>query len=174
LKTLYIYPMNFDNLNELPEWDDDDFKDEDCESEDWKLNPTSQLCRAMYEQWNTVLLVLKAAFDSMKEPGEDSLFNKEFLEDQKEMILGDAYEIAAKIRSSEVGLYVIRMENAAIIRKNAQFIKASANNFEEDDLMEPEHRHIIRQEIDIFRDLFKQWVASFERDEFGDEWGLFN
>ena len=166
--------MNLDNLNELPEWDDDDFKDEDIEGEDWRTNPTSELCRAMYEQWNTVLLVLKAAFDSMKEPGEDSIFiNKEFLEDQKEMILGDAYEVAAKIRSSEVGLYVIRMENAAIIRKNAQFIKVSTNNFIDDDLMEPEHRRIVRQEIDIFRDLFKKWVASFERDEYEDEWGLF-
>ncbi len=164
--------MNLENLSELPEWDDDDFKDEDCE--DWKTNPASELCRAMYEQWSTVLLVLKAAFDSMKEPGKDSLFiNKGFLEDQKEMILGDAYEVAAKIRSSEVGLYVIRMENAAIIRKSAQFIKVSTNNFIEDNLMEAEHSRIIRQEIDIFRDLFKQWVVSFERDEYEDEWGLF-
>ena len=165
--------MNLDNLSELPEWDDDDFKDEDCEGDKWMSNPTSELCKAMYGQWNTVLLVLKAAFESMKEPGEDNMFNKDFLEDQKEMILGDAYEAAAKIRSSEVGLYVIRMENAAIIRKNAQFIKVSTNNFIEDDLMEPEHRCIIRQEIDIFRDLFKQWVASFEKDEYEDEWGLF-
>jgi len=165
--------MNLDNLNELPEWDDDEFKDKDSESEKWKLNLTSELCKAMYKQWNTVVLVLKAAFDSMKEPPEDSLFNKEYLEDQKEIMLGDAYEVAAKIRSSEVGLYVIRMENAAVIRKNAQFIKLSTNTFMEDELMEAEHRLIIRQEIDVFRDLFKQWVASFEKDEYEDEWGLF-
>ena len=165
--------MNLDNLNELPEWDDNEFKDKDSEREDWKLNLTSELCKAMYKQWNTVVLVMKAAFDSMNEPGEDSLFNKEYLDDQKEILLGDAYEVAAKIRSSEVGLYIIRMENAAIIRKNAQFIKISTNNFMEDDLMEAEHRLIIRQEIDVFRDLFKQWVASFEKDECQDEWGLF-
>ena len=165
--------MNLDNLNELPEWDDNEFKDKDSESEEWKLNLTSELCKAMYKQWNTVVLVMKAAFDSMNEPGEDSLFNKEYLDDQKEILLGDAYEVAAKIRSSEVGLYIIRMENAAIIRKNAQFIKLSTNNFMEDDLMEAEHRLIIRQEIDVFRDLFKQWVASFEKDEYEDEWGLF-
>ena len=165
--------MNLDNLNELPEWDDNEFKDKDSESEEWKLNLTSELCKAMYKQWNTVVLVMKAAFDSMNEPGEDSLFNKEYLDDQKEILLGDAYEVAAKIRSSEVGLYIIRMENAAIIRKNAQFIKLSTNNFMEDDLMEAEHRLIIRQEIDVFRDLFKQWVTSFEKDEYEDEWGLF-
>ena len=45
------------------------------------------------------------------------------------MLLVDAYEVGAKIRSSEAGLYIIRMENAAIIRKNAQFIKISTNDF---------------------------------------------
>ena len=165
--------MNCDHLSDLPDWDDDEFKDKDSESEEWKLNLTSELCKAMYKQWNTVVLVLKAAFDSMKEPGEGSLLNKEYLEDQKEIILGDAYEVAAKIRSSEVGLYIIRMENAAIIRKNAQFIKVSTNSFIVDDLMEEEHRQVIRDEIDKFRELFKLWVATFEKDDCEDEWGLF-
>src|SRR4051794_12696590 len=145
--------MDLNNLNELPEWDDDELKDESAAGEDWKTSATTELCKAMYRQWNTVVLVLKAAFDSMKEPGKDSMYNKAFLEDQKEIILGDAYEVAAKIRSSEVGLYIIRMENAAIIRKNAQFIKISTNGFIEDDIMEAEHRLIIRQEIDTFREL---------------------
>jgi len=164
--------MNLDNLNELPEWNDDEFEDDNL-GEEWKTNPTSDLCKAMYKQWNTVVFVLKAAFDSMKEPSEDSLFGKDFIEDQKEMLLGDAYEVAAKIRSSEVGMYIIRMENAAIIRKHAQFIKISTNGFIEEDLMEAEHRLIIRQEINTFRELFQQWVASFEKDEYEDEWGLF-
>ncbi len=39
--------------------------------------------------------------------------------------------------------------------------------------MEEEHRQIIRDEIDKFRELFKQWVASFEKDDCEDKWGLF-
>ena len=108
-----------------------------------------------------------------EEPGEDSLYPKGYIEDHKAMMLGDAYEVGAKIRSSEVGLYIIRMENAAIIRKNAQFIKISTNGFIEDELMEDQYRLIIRSEIDTFRELFKQWVASFEKDDCNDEWGLF-
>ena len=166
--------MKIDDLNELPEWDDDAFRDEeDEEGEEWKPNPTKDLCKAMYAQWNQVMIVLKAAFDSFKEPGEDNLFSKEHIEDQKAMLLGDAYEVAAKIRSSEAGLYIIRMENAAIIRKNAQFIKISTNGFWADGLMEEEHRQVIRDEIDTFREIFKQWVASFEKDDCEDEWGLF-
>ncbi len=119
--------MEIDDLNELPEWDDD-FHDEE-EGEEWKPNATRDLCKAMYEQWNQMMIVLKAAFDSMKEPGEDSLYPKGYIEDHKAMLLGDAYEVGAKIRSSEAGLYIIRMENAAIIRKNSQFIKISTNGF---------------------------------------------
>ena len=39
--------------------------------------------------------------------------------------------------------------------------------------MEEQHRRIIRNEIDTFRDLFKQWVVSFEKDDWEDGWGLF-
>ena len=165
--------MEIDDLNELPEWDDDKFLDDEEEGEEWKPNPTRDVCKAMYEQWNQVMIVLKAGFDSLKEPGEDSLYPKDSIEEHKAILLADAYEVGAKIRSSEAGLYTIRMENAAIIRKNAQFIKISTNGFIEDDLMEEQYRLIIRNEIDKFRELFKQWVAMFEKDDCEDEWGLF-
>ncbi|WP_153795778.1 hypothetical protein [Foetidibacter luteolus] len=165
--------MKIDNLNELPEWNDDDPSEHDEEGESWKPNPTRSLCKALYQQWNQVMIVLNAAFDSLKEPGDDSVFGKDYFEDHKSMLLGDAYEVAAKIRSSEAGLYIIRMENAAIIRKNAQFIKVATNGFVMDGVMEEEHRLFIREEIDKFREIFKEWVASFEKDDYGDEWGLF-
>ena len=114
--------MRIDDLNELPDWDDDGFDDDD-EGESWKPNPPRDACKAMYQQWNTVMMVLKAAFDSLKEPNEeDNMLSKEMLEDQIAMLTGDAFQVAVKIKSSETGLYIIRMENAAIIRKNAQYI----------------------------------------------------
>jgi hypothetical protein len=165
--------MRIDDLNELPDWNDNEFRDENDEGEEWKPNPTKALCKAMYMQWNHVMIVLNAALDSMKEPDEKNSYSKEHIEDMKAMLIGDGHEVAAKIRSSEAGLYIIRMENAAIIRKNAQFIKISTNGFVLDDLMDEQHRLFIREEIDKFRALFKQWVASFKKDECEDEWGLF-
>ena len=166
--------MEIDDLNELPEWDDDKFLDDEHEEgEEWKPNPTRDVCKAMYEQWNQVMIGLKAGFDSLKEPGEDSLYPKDYIEEHKAILLADAYEVGAKIRSSEAGLYTIRMENAAIIRKNAQFIKISTNGFIEDDLMEEQYRLIIPNEIDKFWELFKQWVATFEKDDCEGGWGLF-
>jgi hypothetical protein len=163
--------MNDDDLNDLPPWDDHEFGDE--EGEEWKPDDTKAACKAMYLQWSTVMTVLKAAFDSLQEPTEDDILNKEMIEDHVSMIMGDAYQVAVKIKSSEAGLYTIRMENAAIIRKNAQFIKISTNSFMLDGIMEPQHRQVIRDEIDNFRELFKVWVSTFKKDEFEDEWGLF-
>ena len=164
--------MNIDDdLNELPDWDDANFDNSDNES--WKPNATRHACKAMYQQWNTVMIVLKAAFESMKEPGDEAMMNKEMMEDHLGVIMGDAFQVAVKIKSSETGMYILRMENAAIIRKNAQFIKISTNGFMAEGLMDPEHRQIIRDEIDKFKELFKIWVNTFEKDEFEDEWGLF-
>ncbi|MBK8521022.1 MAG: hypothetical protein WAT20_06190 [Ferruginibacter sp.] len=165
--------MKDDDLNDLPKWDDHEFDDEDEEGEGWKPNETKAACKAMYQQWGTVMIVLKAAFDSLQEPTDGDPLNKEMMEDHVAMIMGDAYQVAVKIKSSEAGLYTIRMENAAIIRKNAQFIKLSTNTFMLEGMMEPQHRQVIRDEIDHFRELFKTWVATFKKDEFEDEWGLF-
>ena len=87
--------MEIDDLNELPEWDED--KLDDDEGEEWKPNPTRDLCKAMYEQWNQVMILLKAAFDSLKEPAKNSLYSKDHLEQHRDMLLGDAYEVGAKI-----------------------------------------------------------------------------
>lgn len=165
--------MEIDNLSGLPPWDDNEFDDDNNEGEVWKFGPTKAACKALYLQWGMVMTVLKATFDSLHEADEAAMLSREMMEDHVKMIMNDAYEIAVKIKSSEAGLYTIRMENASIIRKNAQFIKISTNSFLLDGLMEPQNRQIIRDEIEKFKELFKVWVKSFQKDEFEDEWGLF-
>ena len=52
--------MKIDDLNELPDWEDSSFSDEEAEAgEEWKPNLTRDLCKAMYVQWNQVMIVLK-------------------------------------------------------------------------------------------------------------------
>ena len=165
--------MDFDHLSKLPEWDDEEFRDEDDEGEEWKPNPTRDACKALYMQWQQVMIVLNGAFDSMKTEEKEDGFPADYWEDHKGMILGDAYQVAVKIKSSEVGLYTIRMENASIIRKNAQFVKSSLLTMMSEEVIEVEYGNIIRSEIDKFRELFKIWVGTFQKDEYEDEWGLF-
>jgi hypothetical protein len=165
--------MNYDHLSDLPDWDDDDFKDEDDEGEEWKPNPTKEACKKMYQQWQQVMIVLNGALDSMVIEEKEDGFPADYWEDHKAMLLGDAFQIAVKIKSSEVGLYTIRMENASIIRKNAQFIKSSMLTMMSEGVIEEAHGHVIRDEIDKFRELFKIWASTFQKDEYEDEWGLF-
>jgi hypothetical protein len=168
--------MSLDNLSGMPEWEDEEFNDEDEEGEAWKPNPTRDACKAMYMQWKEVMTLLNAAFDTDHRPGEpeEESDERSFIAHSKGMIISDAFQVAVKIKSSEVGMYMIRMENASIIRKNAQFIKSNMLTMIAEGAISDEHGRLIRAEIDKFRELFKVWVASFEKDEFEDEWGLFN
>lgn len=167
--------MNLDNLNDLPEWDDERMRELNGEEEgdEWKPNPTSDACKALYKKWNEIIVMLRGALNDIgdDEPGQH---DASFIRDQQEMILGDAFEVGAKIRSSEAGsLYILKMENAAIIRKNAQYIKTAMLGMMADDEVEETYCMVIRDEIDNFRALYKQWIATFKKDEFEDEWGLF-
>ncbi len=169
--------MSFDKLSGLPDWNDDDFSKHGDEGEGWKPNPTKKACKAMYEQWKQVMVVLKGALESAPPVRDadtgDEGFPEAYWEEHKAMILGDGLQVAVKIKSSEAGLYTIRMENASIIRLNAQFIKSSMLTMMGDRAIEEAHGKVIREEIDKFRLLFRQWVSTFVRDEFEDEWGLF-
>jgi hypothetical protein len=157
------------NLNNLPRWNDNNDFD-DNEGESWKPNPTKDACKKLYAKWSEIAGMLRGALSEEFAENDE----KDFHQNNIAIIIRDAYEVGAKIRSSEtIGIYIGRMENAAIIRKNAQFIKSSLLFVEEENIIEKNYCKIIRNEIDIFRQLFKEWVATFTKDKFEDEWGLF-
>ncbi|GAB3432557.1 hypothetical protein [Niabella aquatica] len=167
--------MRIDTLSDLPDWEDDPFGREDEEGEEWKPNPTREACKALYLKWKEIVMMLNGVLETGgdKEDTED-LTELSYLTAHKQMLLGDAYETGAKIRSSEAGgIYVLRMENAAIIRKNAQHIASSLLLFGTEDQVDDHYVELIRTEIDQFRELFKAWVNTFEKDEYTDDWGLF-
>ena len=169
--------MDIDNLNGLPDWDDEDELERlgaDDDSESWKPNPTREACKVLYKKWDEIIMMLNGALvDEDELDQEDDAF-KRFTKERMAIVLGDAFEAGAKIRSSETGgMYVLRMENAAIIRKNAQYIKSSVLVFKAEGVIDETYCNVIRDEIDVFRGLYKEWVATFVKDEYEDEWGLF-
>lgn len=104
--------------------------------------------------------------------------DNEFLQETcSKFMMEDAMMIAAKISGAEaVDLYDIKMENAAIIRKCARelYVRAGSLRFEED-IKDKEYIELLRNEIDEFRLLFIDWVASFDQWNYIiDRWGLFN
>lgn len=164
--------MILDDLSGIPDWEDDAFDGEN-EGEEWKLKPTREAAKALYAQWKQVMIVLNGALDSINTMNEKDDFNVKRWENIKEMALAEAYQVAVKIIGSEAGMYMIRMESACIIRMNAQSIKSSLFLMISKGVIEGAYGNVIREEIDKFRLLFRNWVSTFEKDEYEDEWGLF-
>ena len=79
-------------------------------------------------------------------------------------MLEDAMIIPAKIAGAQgVELYDLKMENATIIRKAARdlYVQAGSLRFHED-VQDKDYVNLLRDEIDEFRLLFIDWVASFD------------
>ena len=160
--------MNINELNELPDW-----RDDHNEEETGQLNETKEICKKLYQKWNEILMMINGATaDSENNDTSEEVFLKH---SNKAAMLADAYEIGAKLRSSEArSMFINKMENAAIIRKNAQFVKSSMLTLVMEGEIAEEYGELIRTEIDVFRELFIWWVKSFKKDDNSDEWGLFN
>ncbi|TRX20546.1 hypothetical protein [Flavobacterium franklandianum] len=92
-------------------------------------------------------------------------------------MLEDAMIIPAKIAGAHgADFYDLKMENATIIRKAARdlYVHAGSLRFEED-IQDKDYINLLRDEIDEFRLLFIDWVASFDVWNYiKDDWGLFN
>lgn len=164
-----------DNLSSLPEWDDEGFRriDEEEEGQEgsWKQENSYETCKALYNQWRQVMAGIHGLFSYACQQDD---IPEAFLQDQKEHILGDAYQVAVKVRSTAgFDLYVLKMENAAIIRKNAMYIYTGIGSMAAMGFIEEEHAQAVQADIDQFRLLFKRWINTFEKDEFEDEWGFF-
>ena len=104
--------------------------------------------------------------------------DNEFLQETTvRFMLEDAMIIPAKIAGAHaVELYDLKMENATIIRKAARdlYVQAGSLRFHED-VQDKDYINLLRDEIEEFRLLFIDWVASFDVWNYiKDDWGLFN
>jgi len=170
--------MDLNSLSPFPEWEDEKYDDD--EGEEWKSILKNEKAKKLYNQWVQVFLLVESLCDNLQtETGEnkegiDLSPSEDYLEHLKEMMLADAALIPPKISGAEAGdLYVLRMENAAIIRKAANDVYMQCSGFSMMGVANADELNAVRREIEIFRTYFIEWVASFEKDEYEDEWGLF-
>lgn len=100
----------------------------------------------------------------------------EQLLDTGRMMQASALQIPPKIAGAAgSGLFDLKMESAAIIRKCAREIQVFSNAFKGEEFTESEYVMLLRSEIDEFRQLFAEWVKTFDQwDYVIDRWGLFN
>ena len=102
--------------------------------------------------------------------------NNEYLMVVKSQMLCDAALLTVKIAGAEAaGLYDLKMENAAIIRKAARDLMVQNHSLDAFGFEYVEYYQIVRDLIEEYRLLFIDWVVSFDKwDYMIDRWGLFN
>jgi len=164
--------MDLDKLNFLPEWDDSKFSFDD-EGEEWKTAPAKNAAKALYLKWREVFgLVFAFAENLSDDPDEKD--DETHGQITKELIYQNAMIVAPKLLSV-VGcsLYVLQMENAAIIRNNCKELMDQVGFAVLIGNADEGHKQVIADAMNEFKELFKNWVATFKKDDFEDEWGLF-
>jgi hypothetical protein len=118
----------------------------------------------------------KEIFDVVRQIGELIPDDDEHLGYIKAQMYGDAALLTVKVAGAEGGgLYDIRMECAAIIRKAARDLMLTNHSLKMFGFEEVEYFDIVRDLIEEYRLLFIDWVAGFDKwDYIIDRWGLFN
>ena len=102
--------------------------------------------------------------------------DNEHLQEIKCFMIEDASKLVVKIAgTSNAGLYDLKMEAAAIIRKAARDLIVQYHSLEMFGFKEVEYFKIVRNLVEEYRLLFIDWVAGFDKwDYIIDRWGLFN
>jgi len=102
--------------------------------------------------------------------------DNKMLQHTKGQMYEDAAMLTVKVAGAEAGgLYDLRMENAAIIRKAARDLMVQNHSLEAFGFEHVEYFQIVRDLLEEYRLLFIDWVASFDQwDYIIDRWGLFN
>ena len=155
----------------MPFWEDDD--DEEMSDEEYERERNEE------EERVNNLPIVKKAKDLMNTilAFNETVSEEEDMADLRGSLLGDVGIINAKIAGAEGGdLYSIRMENAVLIKVSAVNIKTTMYTFEMFEVGNTEYINLIRNEIEEFRKIFVDWVATFDRtnDLVEDEWGIWN
>lgn len=136
------------------------------EDEEDFINPRTL---PIYQKGKEIFDVVKQICDLIPED------NKE-LEFTKSIMMEDAMMLTVKVAGATgAGLYDLKMENAAIIRKAARDLMVQNHTLEMFGFKEVHYFQVVRNLIEEYRLLFIDWVASFDQwDYIIDRWGLFN
>lgn len=147
-------------------FDDNDFSDDEFERRREKAR-NHPLRRQAEEVLKVVGLLIEYAGDDE----ESDRFGTTILE--------SAHIINAKLAGAlGSDSYMVCMQNAAIIRSHAEYIRLSNHTLKEMTGIDKKYISVLRSEMEKFRELFVEWAkevrAMKEKDEFSeDEWGLF-
>ncbi|HEX5024503.1 MAG TPA: hypothetical protein VFV68_04490 [Agriterribacter sp.] len=161
--------MDFTDMHSLPEWDDHRMLKRRYEGEEWKMAPQLESAKNLYNKWREIFLLVESYCETLQDSKE-----YDHAEKNRELIWQNLFIVAPKIiGAAGVDQYVLKMENASIIRNNCRELMEQVNFTALVGAGEERYAEAIGRDMDIFRELFKTWVATFIKDDYIDEWGLF-
>lgn len=91
------------------------------------------------------------------------------------MMMEDAMIICAKFAGAHgVDDFILKMENATIMKVHARHLNSMTYQLAMEETHAEEHLNLLREAVEEFRQLFVEWVKTFESaDRYDDGWGLF-
>jgi hypothetical protein len=147
-------------------WEDDDDNDDNDYDPDEEQRKLEAL--PIYKKALEILDLTEQIVDTFNEEDRARIHRQNMLE--------DAMIIPAKIAGAEaMDDYILKMENATIIKIHARSLLTQTSSAKYLHLQDERYLKLLRDEIEAFRILFKQWVTTFENGttKEGDGWGLF-
>jgi len=157
--------MSDDNIGGFFKYHDME-DDNDAKAESWK--PVRQHGKALYRKSIDILHLAQTIADML--PEEDNPIST------KSLMMQNAYLVPAKILGAmAMEYYSLMIENAVIIKVNICQLREQLWACKEFHGLEQRYIDVLRNEIEIFRKLFVNWVTSFDKEnDLPDEWHLFN
>jgi hypothetical protein len=106
----------------------------------------------------------------------DTFADENMAKRHRESMLEDAMILPAKIAGAEaMDYYIHKMENATVIKIHARSLLTQTASIRYLGLVNEQYVQLLRDEIEAFRLLFKEWVKTFDINttKESDGWGLF-
>lgn len=161
------------------DFEDDDFFSDSEEYEDfdkgdeWKRKDEREAASALVSKWMEAKDLIYALLDDIADSPE-ALENETEQQNVRRMIHENAIVIRPKIGGAmATDMYILKMENASIIRTNAKELLTQVSYAELMGFISQSYKEVIVSVMNEFRLLFRDWVATFKKDEYEDDWGLF-
>ncbi len=150
--------MDLDDFNCGSDFSDDAYRQYQQQKERIDQLPVMVKAREIFE----ITYALTEAFEA----DDDSLR-------LRERMMESACTLGPKIAGAEAGdFYTIRMENAVLIKMSARDLQAQNSLLMSENLVDASYTLLLRKSIQDFRELFVEWVASFDRNnDIEDGWG---
>lgn len=151
-------------------WDDDD-DPEDFHEDDDDFDPEKERRRVealpIFQKAEEICELTRRIVDSIDDEQVRMIHSN--------MMIENSIVLPAKIAGAEaVDDYMIKMENATLIKLHARSLMAQSASLIFEGILPEEYLLLLRKEIEAFRLLFKEWVKSFDSSTAcGDGWGLF-